>query len=107
VANDERKKQVIADDLSAARRSGRTYNQMFAEEREKQRKSGQLREDAYKAGRAYELYTPKEVRAAYDADPEYFDKRAKEMKKGGSVKSSVSKRADGIAQRGKTRGKVV
>jgi len=29
------------------------------------------------------------------------------MKKGGSVKSSASKRGDGIAQRGKTRGKIV
>ena len=29
------------------------------------------------------------------------------MKKGGSVKSSASKRADGIAQRGKTRGKYI
>lgn len=30
----------------------------------------------------------------------------KGMKKGGSVKSSASSRADGIAQRGKTRGKI-
>jgi hypothetical protein len=29
------------------------------------------------------------------------------MKKGGSVKSSASKRADGIAKKGKTRGKMV
>jgi len=29
------------------------------------------------------------------------------MKKGGSVRSSASKRADGIAQRGKTRGRVI
>ena len=29
------------------------------------------------------------------------------MKKGGQVKSSASKRADGCAQRGKTRGKIV
>jgi hypothetical protein len=29
------------------------------------------------------------------------------MKKGGSVKSSASKRADGIAQRGKTKGRFV
>jgi hypothetical protein len=29
------------------------------------------------------------------------------MKKGGSVKSSASKRADGIATKGKTRGKIV
>jgi hypothetical protein len=33
--------------------------------------------------------------------------RSKGMKKGGMVKSSASKRADGIAQRGKTRGKIV
>jgi hypothetical protein len=32
---------------------------------------------------------------------------AKTMKKGGSVKSSASKRADGIATKGKTRGKMV
>lgn len=31
----------------------------------------------------------------------------KKMRKGGSVKSSASRRADGIAQRGKTRGKFV
>jgi hypothetical protein len=29
------------------------------------------------------------------------------MKKGGAVKSSASKRGDGIAQRGKTRGKLM
>ena len=29
------------------------------------------------------------------------------MKKGGSVKSSASRRADGIAQRGKTKGRMV
>ena len=33
--------------------------------------------------------------------------RAKGMKAGGTVKSSASKRADGIAQRGKTRGKYI
>lgn len=105
MANAERKKTVIADDLAAARKSGRTYNQMFAQERDKQYKEGKLREDAYKAGRALELYTPKEVREAYEADPAYFEQRAKQgMKKGGVV--SASKRADGIAQRGKTRGQM-
>jgi hypothetical protein len=34
-------------------------------------------------------------------------KRPLKMKKGGSVKSSASKRADGIAKKGKTRGKIV
>ncbi len=107
MADSNAKKLVIADDLAAARKRGQTYNQMFAEEREKQRAAGQLREDAYKAGRALELYTPKEVREAYDADPEFFDSRAKQkMAKGGKVKSA-SARADGCAQRGKTRGKLV
>jgi hypothetical protein len=34
-------------------------------------------------------------------------KRPLKMKSGGSVKSSASKRADGIAKKGKTRGKMV
>ena len=34
-------------------------------------------------------------------------RRAKGMKKGGSVKSSASKRADGCCIKGKTRGKMV
>jgi len=34
-------------------------------------------------------------------------KLSDEFKKGGSVKSSASKRADGIAKKGKTRGKMV
>ena len=33
--------------------------------------------------------------------------KVKKMAKGGAVKSSASKRADGCAQRGKTRGKMV
>jgi hypothetical protein len=39
-----------------------------------------------------------------DVTPE---EEAAGMKKGGTVKSSASKRADGCAQRGKTRGKVI
>jgi hypothetical protein len=34
-------------------------------------------------------------------------KRPLKMKAGGSVKSSASKRADGIAKKGKTRGRMV
>lgn len=34
-------------------------------------------------------------------------REARGMKKGGSVKSSASKRGDGIAQRGKTKGRMV
>ena len=45
--------------------------------------------------------------------PEYIEEVGEErvsgprMRKGGMVKSSASKRADGIAQRGKTRGRIV
>jgi hypothetical protein len=49
-----------------------------------------------------------------EEDMDDFAKRAKEraakkikMKKGGSVKSSASKRADGIAMKGKTKGRMV
>jgi hypothetical protein len=49
-----------------------------------------------------------------EEDMDDFAKRAKEraakkikMKKGGMVKSSASKRADGIAMQGKTRGRMV
>jgi len=39
-----------------------------------------------------------------DTDAGYEYTKKKPFKKGGSVKSSASKRADGIAQRGKTKG---
>jgi hypothetical protein len=49
-----------------------------------------------------------------EEDMDDFAKRAKEraakkikMKKGGMVKSSASKRADGIVKKGKTRGRMV
>jgi hypothetical protein len=49
-----------------------------------------------------------------EEDMDDFAKRAKEraakkikMKKGGMVKSSASKRADGIAKKGKTKGRMV
>jgi hypothetical protein len=49
-----------------------------------------------------------------EEDMDDFAKRAKEraakkikMKKGGMVKSSASKRADGVAIKGKTKGRVV
>jgi hypothetical protein len=46
--------------------------------------------------------------AAYDRARTYPETPKVEKKaKGGSVKSSASKRADGIAQRGKTKGRFV
>jgi len=42
-----------------------------------------------------------------DLIKEEIIKKKRTMAKGGSVKSSASKRADGIAQRGKTKGRMV
>lgn len=47
----------------------------------------------------------REMQLGADLDPKAMMKR-KDMKKGGKV-SSASKRADGIAQRGKTKGRMV
>jgi len=52
---------------------------------------------------------PQEVRdeAAYDQSGHKKGGAIKKMARGGAVKSSASKRADGIAQRGKTKGRMV
>jgi hypothetical protein len=51
-----------------------------------------------------EYKTPAEIRSEEKRKRE--NKEMAGMKKGGMVKSSASKRADGIAQRGKTRGRI-
>lgn len=48
-----------------------------------------------------------EENAMYKAANQARQPRLVGMKKGGSVKSSASKRADGCAQRGKTKGRMV
>ena len=57
---------IIKDDLAEAKRQGKTYNQMYADTRKEQYKKGMLSKEAYDKGRAYELYTPKEVREVVD-----------------------------------------
>jgi hypothetical protein len=57
-----------------------------------------------KQGKGYEK-AKKLGRIAVGIDP--IDEDEKKMKKGGKVKSSASKRADGIAQRGKTKGRII
>jgi hypothetical protein len=47
------------------------------------------------------------LRKGYSDDDAKDMAKQKAMKKGGMVKSSASKRADGCAQRGKTRGRMV
>ena len=114
MAKDEKmsqyKKAIIADDLAQARAKGQSYNEWFSQRRKEQLKDGFLTKDEYKKGIASELYTPKQVREAYERDPDFFEK-AKNKKtvkkaKGGTV-SSASKRADGCAVRGKTKCKMV
>ena len=65
--------------------------------------SDEAREAARKAA--------KEAREKAKREKEYDERLASDMgggyKRGGSVKSSASRRADGIAQRGKTRGKYI
>jgi len=48
----------------------------------------------------------RELQLGSDLDPKAMMKRD-EYKKGGSVKSSASSRGDGIAQRGKTKGRMI
>ena len=113
MADDKAKKSIIADDLAKSRKSGQSYNEMFSQRRKEQLKEGFLTKEEYKKGIASELYTPKQVRETYEKDPEFFEKAKEQDKKlikkakGGSVKSSASKRADGCAKRGKTKCKMV
>jgi len=61
--------------------------------------------EAKKSGLALEAENVKKDERLKKENDAYEQERAKGMKKGGSVKSA-SARADGIAQRGKTRGKM-
>jgi hypothetical protein len=109
--NDDNKKDFPTDRLPRG--------QKFAEEQaslDKQRKfiRSQINSDAqYKQDRKYKDESNKALDRSVDEvlertdDQQAFKKGgAVKMAKGGSVKSSASKRADGIAQRGKTRGKM-
>jgi hypothetical protein len=51
-------------------------------------------------------YSRKKLQGQDEGEAE-LRRESRGMKKGGMVKSSASKRADGIAQRGKTRGRMV
>jgi hypothetical protein len=77
----------------------------------KKMRSAAVREEMMGMMRSGEA--PKDMKERLDkvgreSDDEYRrETKGKGMKKGGSVKSSASKRADGIAKKGKTRGKMV
>jgi hypothetical protein len=64
--------------------------------------------DMMRAGEAPKDMKDRLDKVGRESDSEYRrETKDKGMKKGGSVKSSASKRADGIAKKGKTRGKMV
>ena len=77
----------------------------------KKMRSAAVREEMMGMMRSGEA--PKDMKERLDkvgreSDDEYRrETKGKGMKKGGSVKSSASKRADGIAKKGKTRGRMV
>jgi hypothetical protein len=77
----------------------------------KKMRSAAVREEMMGMMRSGEA--PKDMKERLDkvgreSDDEYRrETKGKGMKKGGSVKSSASKRADGVAVKGKTRGKMV
>jgi hypothetical protein len=77
----------------------------------KKMRSAAVREEMMGMMRSGEA--PKDMKERLDkvgreSDDEYRrETKGKGMKKGGSVKSSASKRADGIAKKGKTKGRIV
>ena len=77
----------------------------------KKMRSAAVREEMMGMMRSGEA--PKDMKERLDkvgreSDSEYRrETKGKGMKKGGSVKSSASKRADGIAMKGKTKGRMV
>jgi hypothetical protein len=62
-----------------------------------------------RSGEAPTRYESRDLtKVGRESDDEYRrETKGKGMKKGGSVKSSASKRADGIAKKGKTKGRIV
>jgi hypothetical protein len=77
----------------------------------KKMRSAAVREEMMGMMRSGEA--PKDMKERLDkvgreSDDEYRrETKGKGMKKGGMVKSSASKRADGIAKKGKTKGRMV
>ena len=57
------KTDIIKSDLASARKQGKTYNEMHEEAFQSDKAKGALSEKAVKEHHAYELYSPKEVRA--------------------------------------------
>jgi hypothetical protein len=57
--------------------------------------------------RGFDVSAPRRAESDTPARKMSVDEFVGGMKRGGSVKSSASKRADGIAKKGKTRGKFV
>lgn len=69
------------------------------------KEKGKDKGDTYTLGGGRQVRTKEGEELYYDRDKGAYNIRQKKYAKGGAV--SASKRADGCAQRGKTRGKVI
>lgn len=96
--------QGIEDLKSSARTVGDDINMMLGTPR------GKMKEEYLEKKYNRPVYNYEQAKKAEDAAELLREsRRGQGMKKGGAVKktSSASKRADGIAQRGKTRGRII
>lgn len=96
--------QGIEDLKSSARTVGDDINMMIGTPR------GKMKEEYLEKKYNRPVYNYEQAKKAEDAAELLREsRRGQGMKKGGAVKktSSASKRADGIAQRGKTRGRII
>lgn len=96
--------QGIEDLKSSARTVGDDINMMIGTPR------GKMKEEYLEKKYNRPVYNYEQAKKAEDAAELLREsRRGQGMKKGGVVKktSSASKRADGIAQRGKTRGRII
>lgn len=105
----------MADAIEAGKSSSRSYTKVTKPTPEEQRIIQFQREDKEAEKRAAQKamaeYQQRKLDAQQQMAPTVAPTTANTMgqtfKKGGVVKSSASKRGDGCAQRGKTRGRIV
>ena len=88
----EYKKAIIKMDLDTARKQGKDYNTMYEDTYKDNVRRGILNEKAVKERRAYELFTPKEVRDTVKANPGAFKQGGKVNEAGNYTKPGLRKR---------------
>ena len=87
-------KTYIADDLQQARKKGQSYNKYHADRAKESYDKGAVS----KKGVAYEMYSPKEVKASVEGDPAFYEAR-KQTDIATHIKN-ISNGRDGVADNG-------